>query len=432
MLGNMISVQSAALLVVSVQYGLITSLQSALFPVVITTIESYLGVSNTSMAALVAVYDFVQVAASFPFAAMCLRFGCSRTLSLSACFSVGGAFMFALSTEFWMLVVAQIAMGVGSAAVTVLCPHFMTVISTSTHEASFKLSIAYASASGGVVIGYLCAGIVGTNNWRLLFLVNGLALIPVVFLLASKQDADLSPPADNKVSSPREEDDSVLADDVVGLVGGDLNSFLQSIKTVMFCHPTVALSVLSQSCIGFGVAALIAFIPKFVTVVLQQSTSVAAFMMAATVPATALGVVCTGTLARKFKLSAFQLLQLITCCCATSLTMLAMFLTTSVPLFLVMLVVEMFVIFASMVPSVMIFAQLLPPHLVPFANAFSNASVRLLGSVPGPIALGALLDLVGSANLERVQHCYLAVGLFSLASATMFILLALKSFKPIV
>jgi hypothetical protein len=75
----------------------------------------------------------------------------------------------------------------------------------------------------------------------------------------------------------------------------------------------------------------------------------------------------------------------------------------------------------------MIFPQTLRPELVPFANALSNTSIRLLGSVSGPLVLGMLLDTYESSGTSAIQICYTLVSVFSMGLAVIFAALALRS-----
>lgn len=433
------------LVLVCTQYALVSCLQSALFPVVLQTVQNYLNTTNAQMAALVSLYDLVQVVASFPCASISVRIGCLRTVAIGCGLSLVGAAFFAASRSYVTLALAQILMGFGASTVTVLTPHIMTLIAESPHRASALLSWSYASASLGVVIGYVVAGVAGPDQWRTLFLINGVALAPVALSLWTQ--AEPSRPVEEKVKEMSQLDGDGVADssmppvndtpiavhndDVVHVLETtDFDHAWVSITQVL-ANRVVLLTVLAQSSIGFGLAALIAFIPKYISETLGESKSNTSMLMATTVPATALGVLVSGYLAQKHSLAAHQLSQFLVVCCAGSFLLSVMFLTTNVFIFTCFLIADMALVFGSMVPSVMIFPQTLPHELVPFANALSNTSIRLLGSVTGPLVLGFLLDVLSSRGPSAVQWCYTGVSLFSMGSALAFAVFALRSYRSV-
>jgi MFS family permease len=457
-------------ILVCVQYALVSCLQAALFPVVLQSVQSYLTVSNAKMAALVSLYDIVQVVASLPCATASRKLGSLRTLALGSVTSCIGAALFGVSTGYGGLAFAQLLMGVGSATITVLAPHIMNLIAVSSHQASAFLSWSYASASIGVVVGYILAGIVGPDHWRFLFLLNAAGVVPVVALLwyakepvrseckespavgegESKLECTTISPAGPIENASTEDntdvagyshiqdiapsivDDSKSTDgahgeDVVELVlNSDVAHALLSVQKVA-SNRVVLFVIMSQSCIGFGLAALIAFIPKYISETLGESESTTSILMATTVPATAAGVLIAGHLAQKYSLTAHQLSQVLLVCCVGSLVLSVMFQTMQVEIFTFLLILDMMLVFASMIPSVMIFPQTLRPELVPFANALSNTSIRLLGSVSGPLVLGMLLDTYESSGTSAIQMCYTLVSVFSMGLAVIFAALALRS-----
>ncbi|CUF96084.1 MFS transporter, putative [Bodo saltans] len=451
------------LILVCAQYALISCLQSALFPVVLQSVQSYLDTSNAKMAALVSLYDIIQVFASLPCASASRRLGCLHTLALGGATSCFGALLFAVSTGYSGLALAQLLMGVGASTVTVLAPHIMTLIAVSPHQASAFLSWSYASASVGVVVGYILAGIVGPDQWRLLFLLNAAGVVPVAALLwfttepnrvectvanvvdMSQQEGggDAIPP--NAIEKGTTDDNGnctgyghldevdvkvpggTHGEDVVELMANsDMAHALKSVQAIA-TNRVVVFTILSQSCIGFGLAALIAFIPKYISGTLGESQSTTSILMATTVPATAAGVLISGHVAQKYSLTARQLSQVLLACCGGSLLLSVMFQISQVVIFTLLLIVDMMLVFGSMVPSVMIFPQILKQEHVPFANALSNTSIRLLGSVNGPLVLGMLLDVYGSSGTTAVQMCYTAVSIFSMGLAVVFAALSLQS-----
>lgn len=401
-------------------YGMMACLQSALFPAVLTSVQASMQVSNFGMAALVSVYDFLQVLASVPFAELSNVIGVNRCIGVGALFSAVGGFLFAASSSFEWLVIAQGIMGIGSAALTVLAPHLMNLISRNPHQASSRLSFVYAAASLGVVVGYVVSAWIGPSQWRLLFGCNGCVLLPVAAAFLTLH-CDAAAPGDSHV----------IVTLKLPLTRAKTISCLKGIMrsvNLAWSHPTVKFVIVSQCFVSFGVSALIAFIPEYIYRVLGKSVSEASLVMAATVPATAFGVLFSGTLAEKYSFCRVRLVQWVCCSCALAMSLAGMFFISEVSTFTFFLFIEMFVVFSTMVPSVMVFSHLLETQIVPFANALSNTALRLFGSVTGPLVLGALLDTIGREDepIENVQLCFLFVGVVSMGCAAAASLVALQ------
>lgn len=84
--------------------------------------------------------------------------------------------------------------------------------------------------------------------------------------------------------------------------------------------------------------------------------------------------------------------------------------TGAMGLFFAVLLVAMFFAFVTSSPFVSVFVELATPQLSAAAMAYQSVVTRLLGAIPGPLVLGAMIDsscLLRESKCGRTGSCYL-------------------------
>ena len=456
-----------------VQYALVASLMTGLYPAVLDTLRMELNVPHVDMAFLVSMYDLFQIIGAVCWSlSVAMRLtSTGRLVAAGGLLSCAGALMFAIAGTYVHLVASQVMLGIGAAAINVLCPSLLlqSTVGRSTSRCSLLLSLVYAASSGGVVAAYLVVGSVGPDPWRLLFAINGIVFVIPAAILAvvtpGKQqhtpsrrtrqpqsvelvrpDVDKSHEATGAISttSSREDlDEAAPVSDSARLTqcssDGDrandpetqsLSRATVSAFTSMVLHllsdRIVMLIVAVQVFVSFGVSGFIAFIPTFIKFELGESATKASRTVGLAIPACTVGMIACGVVAERWKLGTRGLLLMIVFLTAALVPLNAAFLVQSYRVFTIMLVAYMAVPFSVAVPSTMALAQVLrsssfaadkdADSLVAHVNAFATVAVKLLGAFTGPLVLGLLLD---HPEIVPSRMAYFLCGLVSSALAVL-------------
>jgi hypothetical protein len=445
----------ALVLALSVHYALVSSLQTGLFPATLGAVQREFGASHTDMGWLVAVYDLSQIGGAAAASLLSQTWHPSKLIAAGGILSLAGALLFASvdggdggtgnarsedgrrGSGFAFLFPAQVLMGLGAACINVLCPHCVTcAVGGDTARGSFLLSAVYAGSSLGVVAAYVAAGVAGPAAWRALFVANGIAfVVPVGALWYYSRH---EPPAallieDAEISDVADADGEAFQGDETqsmppALSGAALDRLLfVALLTAVLRHRTAMLVIAMQTCQSFFLSACVTFLPKYLEDAMEQSATVASFLVALTIPACTAGMLASGWVIQRLSLDAVGVLRLLVLCASVQLPLNGIFFVPAahIALFAVLLVANMALSFAAAVPSVMIFPMIFDkPHVVPYANGLSNVVVKLAGSMTGPVVLGALLDQRASIS---PGGAFLAVGVLAGGAALLCAVMALRA-----
>eukprot|EP01062_Namystynia_karyoxenos_P036926 TRINITY_DN26892_c0_g1_i2.p1 TRINITY_DN26892_c0_g1~~TRINITY_DN26892_c0_g1_i2.p1 ORF type:complete len:614 (+),score=124.45 TRINITY_DN26892_c0_g1_i2:71-1843(+) len=442
---------ATAMLLVGIEGGLSTA--------TLTTIEEQFRISTLRMGAILAMQDIASVFAAAPVARYCgTNIPVSIGVGLLVCaasgvlYGLGESFVVFLlmrlvfgfgSTPFWMLGFVHIddniddkmevpawhgrllalvpvgfILGAGLAAV------FFTIEESSTpgaceaqeEEQAEWCASSPAAASATVSLTLPVRGLVGCSSWRYAYFLLSALLVPLgLWLLQSRKRYEC-------YRSPGGCDHRVR-DFTPGGPGGKGTSTPTSSarrrlsrveQTVMLregfravmCNVRWLLITLGAAIGSFGGSAVVAFAPRFMERQLCQARSTAVFMVALFIPCAAAGLHVGGMLPRKFRWGVGrQLLQMSLLSNLLAAPFFLAFLSKDLVTWILPLLVAIFFQYLSAAPTVNVLQRVVEPEQKAFSASLFNIPVRILGSVPGPIVLGALLD--------SASWCYVLVGMLS-------------------
>lgn len=179
------------------------------------------------------------------------------------------------------------------------------------------------------------------------------------------------------------------------------------------CKPVVIGTLLSQCGGSFTFTSFVTFIPWHVQTRFPAYASWSSLVAAATVPAATCALLLTGWACKRWNWGTDHLLRVCVASYVFALIIIPLAFgsgddeSVSFPLFF-SLIVELFAVStSSMVPSIGVFSQELDEWEAADANALQNGAIRVLGTIPGPLLLGALLD---RKDLMNNKTAFLIVG----------------------
>lgn len=283
---------------------------------------------------------------------------------------------------FVLLALGQTLCGLGSAPLYIVAPVYFGRIVTKKRLPGF-LGTLYAMAGCGPAVGFLGEGLlvdaVGWWPFFLIFAMLGLLMVRPILLAPSSlavenEEGEEEPPTTpvNSISSP------------VGL--------LVTGKVVVGNH-TWVLSTLAAAVQVLMVAGLTVYIPKYVHLTYGLSPGLSAILVGAcVVPGCAGGMMLGsqvinwmgGSERSAMRICVISTFSLVPCC--------AVWKIDNMVGFFVMLTVTMVCIFSNHVPNTHILLNILSASHQGTGMGLQNLAHRVLGSIPGPVLFGAIID----------------------------------------
>eukprot|EP00271_Cylindrocystis_brebissonii_P019692 TRINITY_DN6154_c1_g1_i1.p1 TRINITY_DN6154_c1_g1~~TRINITY_DN6154_c1_g1_i1.p1 ORF type:complete len:522 (-),score=74.76 TRINITY_DN6154_c1_g1_i1:235-1800(-) len=323
------------------------------------------------------------------------------------------------STGLVTLLVCRMFVGVGEASFISLAAPFIDDHAPKGSTARW-LSAFYMCIPTGYALGYIYGAAVPMlfGTWRGAFWAEGACMFPIaVFALVSKPiPLSGGPPGGFKRSSSGEEPTkprsgalpgtgaaATSAGGVVTKGGVSFAVFSQGMITdvkTLLGNPTFAINVAGYTAYTFVIGAYAFWGPKAALVLFNMADADTVFggvTVLSGIGGTVFGGVMLdylgGTIPR-----AFQLMGTVTF--IGGVFCLGAFLAPSTAVFIPLLVLGEFFVFAIQGPANIVSMQSVPPSLRALSIALSTVVTHLLGDVPSPPILGALQDATGNWRIS--------------------------------
>eukprot|EP00756_Hemistasia_phaeocysticola_P004233 Hpha_TRINITY_DN12703_c0_g1::TRINITY_DN12703_c0_g1_i1::g.114611::m.114611 len=198
--------------------------------------------------------------------------------------------------------------------------------------------------------------------------------------------------------------------------GGESGKMLIEALRLIVSNKRVLLVLLGQAAAGFTTNAILLFLPRFLERELCQSRSNAPLIFAGSVPVVAIGTGVGGWIPGRFGWGLGG--QLVICfagCIATSVCCFAFIFADNVYVFLCFILPGFFGAFLPASPSLSVLERLVDEEHRGVVMAVNNIAGRLLGSIPGPIFLGLLLETDGIST----RAAYTSLSTLGFCSASL-------------
>eukprot|EP01064_Diplonema_japonicum_P025176 TRINITY_DN361_c5_g1_i1.p1 TRINITY_DN361_c5_g1~~TRINITY_DN361_c5_g1_i1.p1 ORF type:complete len:241 (+),score=34.09 TRINITY_DN361_c5_g1_i1:67-723(+) len=176
--------------------------------------------------------------------------------------------------------------------------------------------------------------------------------------------------------------------------------------------------VLASAADQFVVDGVSTFLTQFIEEAHGQTKSVANLVLACMIPAMFLGSVCGGWLSKHYGWGVRGMTLLAWTSSGLSIFLCTAALSPTFEVFAVFFVLALFVVFVSVAPIITSMERVVLEHDRELALGLNNLAAKVIGSIGGPIVLGALIDK---------YPCDLKVTLFALAGSG-FLLVAVAVF----
>jgi MFS family permease len=456
----------------SVLFGLEAGVESGVGPCTVTTLSETLHSSVTAVATAQTMAEVTKMAGSFVVAVF------TTSASVQAALVSSGAFVWAVGAYIVGVAPSVTAVGVGfffmglgysmlAVLVAPILEHYV-VTQRHRHKVALCLGIVYAGSALGVAAEYVVCGATVSLSWRWNYLGPAVVVLPlasgliVIDRRAARTRAAL-PPAE-LVDNDDEGTDaqmvpSIMTDPaaVAGAYAGAADDMKETASVaahglgtdsvvaalallkpdimppwrlvlhtrLLMTNTCFVWSVVNQTAFMFFLTAFIILLPVYVEVGLQQSKTVVSIIMAATVPASAVGSVLGGVIVGKWRLGLDGQLRIVAITAGMAIPVAFGFLMPLVP-FVITLVAGLMILFVNGSPARTLLPLLIDQAglvrqlrdevdlrsgsaaldaasaakadtvarevLIAHSNALSNLILRLFGTVPGPIVLAALID----------------------------------------
>jgi MFS family permease len=407
----------------SISLSLHAAIKLALYPSTLANVSTDLGLNNTLGALLSGFFDSSQVLSSILLPTIVARTG-NRPLLVSAygALMIGmGSLLYAAAPFYFLLLAAEISMGLGSACSIVLSPAVYTSLYPSEKsKASLGMSITFGFAPVACFLAFAALGVVSGDSWRLLFAMAGLSLlIPFCAYVWAEGKGFGSllicgrsvVPTQGPDLTGMRRNDTAASPGVPTPVSATFSStrpcgsaMKHALRTVIVPYFAmirgggyVMWTMWGQTSCTVGVAAVMALAFKYAgeRFPADATDRAIAIQGMASVAAISVSTLGSGLIVTKFKLQARQVQWLCLGCFTGFLASSIWFcLCTSFQQFAAALTAILFFYAATFVPSTMAFSLTLhEDRSVQLANALNNILIKLLGGVPGPMILGVLLDI---------------------------------------
>eukprot|EP01065_Artemidia_motanka_P036075 TRINITY_DN43990_c0_g1_i1.p1 TRINITY_DN43990_c0_g1~~TRINITY_DN43990_c0_g1_i1.p1 ORF type:complete len:608 (+),score=168.03 TRINITY_DN43990_c0_g1_i1:264-1826(+) len=391
----------------------------------ITTLEDEHGLSTADIGVVLVMYDVAYLLGSVPAGHFCAR-NIPVAIGAGLLVCAFAAMAFGMSSSLWQFAATRLVFGFGAVPLWVLgFVHVDNNVGDKLRVPRFHGRL-LSLAPLGFVMGIALAAVMfsaeassepgackaadddlepscvrtatatatllpkaGCDSWRYCFLGLGAAMVPLgVWMLQSRVRYSCHLPVSphqlpdfiEEEPSPRHiarMTERVRARDGMRQVLGNARWLLV---------------VLAASMQAFAATAAAAFTPRFLEKQLCQDRAVTLVIVMAFIPCAAVGMQLGGWLPHKHDWGiSKQLVQCIvvqTLVCPTGLV----FLTSSLQVFIVVLLLAPFILYFSAAPGVNIVQRVVSPEHKAISMSLSNVVVRALGNLPGPIVLGALIQ----------------------------------------
>jgi MFS family permease len=177
------------------------SAAGALTPILIEELR----ISHGAMGMLISAYFFVYGLMQVPSGLLSDRLGARRTIILFTLLTIGGTFLFWVSTSYKMLFIAQFLVGIGCSTFYINAVKLVSVWFTANKKAT-AIGILSASSGLGNTVSYMGFPIAVTalGSWRVLYSWMSLILIANwitnIFVLKDREDLLVNIPSKEKPS----------------------------------------------------------------------------------------------------------------------------------------------------------------------------------------------------------------------------------------
>ena len=438
---------------------------TGLITATLTALEDEFGIKPTLLAVIVVMYDCSYIVTSLPVAQKCKDM--PKAIGFGMIIFIGGAIFFSFGKHLSMFVIGQIIMGIGATPLWVLS---FVHIDDNMYGDKLKASKFTGAMLGpvpvGVVLGLGLAGLFLSNcsdtsdscgNSRLrlrqdfatfpngttyetnsyyyllppeeldcdrwpvgFWILSGLAVPFAIWVFLSKKKFD-----DYKPERDAYKADSISRAETSEHIGNDLMSLVPALKGLITNHELTFL-LLSQGAMSFVGSGVIAFAPRFFEKTLCHSKSTSSYLTAVFIPFIVTAYVVGGKILDKYQMTVIQQWKLIIGLQVAAIPFFFSFFMESTGGFIALMIVPCVALFLPAVAILNIAKTIVPSHLRAHSMALLNIASRLVGAIPGPIVLGALLD----SDVIGDRTCYVVVGCCGCTLSTIFACLGCYSHIP--
>eukprot|EP01065_Artemidia_motanka_P044488 TRINITY_DN6343_c0_g2_i1.p1 TRINITY_DN6343_c0_g2~~TRINITY_DN6343_c0_g2_i1.p1 ORF type:complete len:538 (+),score=121.82 TRINITY_DN6343_c0_g2_i1:30-1643(+) len=433
----------AALMVLSVWISAVGGVTTG----TLTALEDDFGFSTTELAMILVMYDVGALVSAVPgahFGPKCLP----RCIGAGTLLTAAGLGLFGAGSSLAQFCLGQFTCGFGGSCLWILgVVHIddncidKTLVSTFT---GWMMAVSPLGVIAGFVIAGLFLGECGSSDssmsgascgtadapigapvmppagdcsgWRYpFFVLAGLLITPSIWYLLSKTAYE--PPRTTRCCG-----DAVAVEDAspaspgspvtvqsIGLHRGIIRG-----AKALVSNARVALLCLGAGMHSFQATAVISFGPRFMERQLCVSKASASLLTGTFVP-----IICSGMFAggriptwRGWGrgMLRHKIMLMATTTLASAPLLVAAFFTDTLAAFLVLVMFALALMFAMMTPSITSVERVVKEEDRAAAVAAQNVIVRAAGGIPGPIALGAMLDSAKTETEERLSYVYVALA----------------------
>jgi MFS family permease len=459
--------------ILSLIFGLMAGVEGGVGPCTVTTLSENLHTSVTAVATAQTMAEVTKIAGSFVVAVFTTSASVQSALVSSGAFVWAlGAYIVGVAPSVNTVGVGFFFMGLGCSLMSVLVAPILehyVVSRPHRHKVALYLGIVYGVSALGVAGEYVLCGATVSLSWRWNYLGPAVVILPlasgliVIDRRATRTRAAL-PPAELRGALPEDVDEARIVPSFVTspiVVAGANAGAAEEIKEVasgaslgletdavvaalallkpdimpswrLILHTRLLMtnacfvwSAVNQTAYMFFLTAFTILLPVYVEDGLQQSKSVVSIIMAATVPASAVGSVLGGVIVGEWRLGLNGQLLVVAVTAGMATPVVFGFLMPLVP-FVIVLVAGLMILFINGSPARTLLPLLIDQAglvrqlrdavdlrnggvaldpistakadtiarevLIAHSNALANVIMRIFGTVPGPIVLATLID----------------------------------------
>ena len=447
----------------SLMFFLMVGIESGTVP---STLDNIRGDLATSTTAITAALQMTEVGKCLvaPFVA---HFGIGRqrkiALILAACVLwTAGMIIVGTSTSVIGIGGGTLTYGVGFGAISVLTSPFIVahLPKAEMHRLAEHIGFIFAAASFGVVVCYAVSGST-LSAWRWNFGLAPILLIPpfIIILRMGMSSKILPEHRDGGIQQQSAPQEEVVGEPADANTGGtpfihgspvapafivppnsvELGQYLTTAASLLR-HPFVFFNVLSLSMGTFLITAFATLLPTYTQVRFGIPSDTASYIMAGTVPLLVAGTIVGGLWCRRNHYGLPRQLHLTWITNMASIPSICIFFLSNITGYIVVLLAAMFVVSLNSAPQMTLLSNAaeylaieavltqalsegaaqgphmtlvtardvahLADHYNSVINSVVTIAIRVLGTIPGPIVLSALMDHSGWS----VQYPFLLVG----------------------
>jgi predicted MFS family arabinose efflux permease len=350
--------------------------KTGLVPASLTAMQNEFHMSNTRAGSLASTYDATFFILAFIF---CIKNPPLTLFPIAlGAVSIGvGSAMFAMAGWEWMLFIAQILLGLGSTPLWILAPCYLEVLLQDPAHVRKAMGAMYSMNPLGIAIGFVLGGMFSdAGNWRVPFIIVAVLMIPAAAALFYASYAE-------KVAK-------IELHDVAKV---DFRKVLDIYRTLWSNKVFVALT-LGSATSGLTLSGCSVFLPKFFEERYHLLKATAALYVGiCIIPGAVLGNLVGGLIPSYHKLSLRQELAFSSVTTAIAAACCPLFLIETVGGIIPALIGAMFIGFVSgpLITSIIV-SICKTPETKAVGMSISNLAFRIIGTIPGPLIMGAMLD----------------------------------------